>query len=344
MIPAAPGQVASRLLPFAVLIGLGAAWGLATPMTKVMVSAGYRDVGIVFWQAVIDLVVLLPVLARFGGLPRHRAAWLLYLFVAFFGSILPGVASTTAARFLPSGVVSLCISLVPLFALPIALMLGTDRASPARLLGLVSGLGGVALILWPGSIGALTEGQGLGMAAALAMIAPLSYAIEGNAVARLAQTRLGADVLAPGLLGAAQMVAGASLISALLAGPLALMRGVFLSPFDLPLLPGGNPLAPLALVASALISLAAYVGYLWLIGRAGAVFAAQVSYLVTGFGIFWAMVLLGERFAPGFWGAMAVIFFGLILVQPRNAAAATQVKTTGTLVAEPGADNMGSTH
>lgn len=344
MIPAAPGQVAARLLPFAVLIGLGAAWGLATPMSKIMVTAGYRDVGIVFWQAVIDLVVLLPVLARFGGLPRHRAAWFLYLFVAIFGSILPGVASTTAARFLPSGVVSLCISLVPLFALPLALMLGTDRASPARLLGLASGLIGVAMILWPGSLGAQAGGPGLGLAVGLALIAPLSYAVEGNGVARLAQPPQGANVLAPGLLGAAQMVAGASLISALVSGPLALARGVFLWPLDLPQATGGAALAPLALVGSALISLAAYVGYLWLIGRAGAVFAAQVSYLVTGFGVYWAMVLLGERFAPGFWGAMAVIFCGLILVQPRNVAAPAPPKSTLALVAEPGPDNMGPTH
>lgn len=344
MIPAAPGQAVARLLPFAVLIGLGAAWGLATPMTKIMVAAGYRDLGIVFWQSVIDLVILLPVLARCGGLPRHPAAWRLYLFVAFFGSVLPGAASATAARFVPSGVVSLCLSLVPLFALPLALMLGTDRASPARLLGLASGLLGVALILLPGSLGAPTGETGLGLALCLALVAPLSYAVEGNGVARLTQGATGADVLAPGLLGAAQMVAGAALVSALISGPLALSRGVFLWPFDLPQGAGLAALAPLALLGSALISLAAYVGYLWLIGKAGAVFAAQVSYLVTGFGVYWAMVLLGERFAPGFWAAMAVIFGGLILVQPRNAAPPTPPKTTLPLVAEPGPDNMGPTH
>jgi drug/metabolite transporter (DMT)-like permease len=37
-----------------------------------------------------------------------------------------------------------------------------------------------------------------------------------------------------------------------------------------------------------------YAGYVWLVGRAGAVFAAQVAYLVTLFGVFWAMLILGE--------------------------------------------------
>jgi drug/metabolite transporter (DMT)-like permease len=36
-----------------------------------------------------------------------------------------------------------------------------------------------------------------------------------------------------------------------------------------------------------------------MVGRAGAVFAAQVSYLVTAFGIFWAWVIFGETYSAG---------------------------------------------
>ena len=68
---------------------------------------------------------------------------------------------------------------------------------------------------------------------------------------------------------------------------------------------------------SSVIHAFVYAGYVWIIGAAGAVFAAQVSYLVTGFGVFWAMILLGERFASTIWLAMAVMFVGLFLVQPR---------------------------
>lgn len=52
-------------------------------------------------------------------------------------------------------------------------------------------------------------------------------------------------------------------------------------------------------------------------GRAGAVFAAQASYLVTGSGVPWAMVLPGERFRSGIWLALAVMLAGIALVQPR---------------------------
>lgn len=72
-----------------------------------------------------------------------------------------------------------------------------------------------------------------------------------------------------------------------------------------------------AIVMSSLIHGVVYTAYVWLIGRAGAVFAAQVSYLVTGFGVVWAMFLLGERYSIWVWAAFGVLFVGLLLVQPR---------------------------
>ena len=57
-----------------------------------------------------------------------------------------------------------------------------------------------------------------------------------------------------------------------------------------------------------------------MVARAGAVFAAQVAYLVTGFGILWAMLLLAERYSGWVWLALGLMFAGLFLVQPRARA------------------------
>jgi drug/metabolite transporter (DMT)-like permease len=73
-------------------------------------------------------------------------------------------------------------------------------------------------------------------------------------------------------------------------------------------------------VLSGLANVVAYVGYVWIIGRGGAVFAGQVSYVVTGFSIVWSMLLLGESYSVWVWGAMVVIFAGLFLTQPRLGA------------------------
>jgi len=72
------------------------------------------------------------------------------------------------------------------------------------------------------------------------------------------------------------------------------------------------------LVLSSLIHAMTYTGYVWLVARAGAVFAAQVSYLVTGFGIAWAMLILSETYSSYIWAALALIFIGVFMVQPRR--------------------------
>jgi drug/metabolite transporter (DMT)-like permease len=64
----------------------------------------------------------------------------------------------------------------------------------------------------------------------------------------------------------------------------------------------------------------AYSSYVWLAARAGAVFASQTSYIVTGTGVLWAMVLLNETYSAFVWGALALMLLGLALVQPREKA------------------------
>jgi drug/metabolite transporter (DMT)-like permease len=65
----------------------------------------------------------------------------------------------------------------------------------------------------------------------------------------------------------------------------------------------------------------AYAGYVWLVGRAGSLFASQVAYLVTGFGVLWSMILLGERYSAWVWAAFALMLVGVALVQPSGGRA-----------------------
>jgi drug/metabolite transporter (DMT)-like permease len=80
--------------------------------------------------------------------------------------------------------------------------------------------------------------------------------------------------------------------------------------------PYGTP--ALALLLSSALHALMYAAYVWLASKAGAVFASQSSYIVTGSGMLWAMLLLGERFSNWIWAAMAVMLLGLFLVQPRS--------------------------
>jgi drug/metabolite transporter (DMT)-like permease len=221
-----------------------------------------------------------------------------YIFVALFGTILPSAASYTAAEHLPAGVISVCLSLGPLFSLPLAVILSLDRATWMRVLGLILGLVGVLLITLPDtSLPDPTKAVFI----PLALLAVLAYAIEAVGLGRMG--RAGLDPI--------QLLLGASIVSSAITFPIAILTHTFI----LPTLPFGRSEA--AVVLSGLANAGAYVGFVWLIGRGGPVFAAQVDYPVTGFGVIWSMLLLGETYSIWIWSALIVIFSGLFLTQPR---------------------------
>ncbi len=290
----------SAAILFGGLIVIGALWGLTTPLTKIAVSSGHGPFGLIVWIAVIDITCLAAVCIATGRRLDWSGAHLrLYAAVGLLGMVMPMVASYTAAPHLPSGVLSLVISLVPMFALPIALVLGMERLEPLRLLGVVLGAVAVALISRPTALG-----QGAWLFVGVAALAPLFYAIEGSYVSGRA-TRAADPV---------QTLLGSAIIALAVGLPLSLLTGQGISPLRVWAAPEW------ALAASGLLSVGAYAGYVWILRASGPVFAAQVSYLVTGFGVVWAMLVLGERYDWSFWVALATIFAGLFLVQPRPVA------------------------
>ena len=174
-----------------------------------------------------------------------------------------------------------------------------DRFSWRKAAGLALGLLGVLLIAVP-----QTSLPDRAMVAFLpvAMVGPLFYALENTYVARTGMA--GMD--------AVQAMFGASLAGLILCVPMMLAMGHW---FAMPLPPGR---AEWALILSSALHALIYSAYVWLAARAGSVFASQCSYIVTAAGLLWATLLLGERFSPWVWAAVAVMLLGLSLVQPRN--------------------------
>jgi len=280
-----------------VLVMLGAGWGATQPLAKVATSTGYQPLGLVFWQLTIGAICLGGVvLARRMTVPRDAHALRMYVIVALIGTVIPNSASYFAITKLPSGLISILLALVPMFAFPMALALGTDRFSPLRFLGLLLGLCGVVLIVAPD---ASLPDPAMVVFIPVALIAPLLYALESNVVAKWAWG-----------IGPIQLLFGSSFVGMFIALPLALGSGQFVVPAL------GAP--DMAMVAAGIIHAVVYTAFVWLVGRAGAVFAIQVSYLVTGFGILWAMMFLGERYSGWIWAAVPLMFAGVFLVQPRS--------------------------
>ncbi len=290
----------SRWFFVAVLITLGVGWGSTQSLGKMATATGHQPFGLIFWQLLVGALVLGAVSALRGkGMVFSRPAFRFYVVIAIIGTLIPNATFYASVVHLPAGIMSILISTVPFLAFPIALALGLDRFSAGRLAGLALGLVGVALIASPGGGGGAVSIGWL----MVAMVGPLFYAIEANFVARGGTA--GMD--------AVQAMFGVSVVGTVLAAPIALGTGQWVDPF-----PMGR--AEWALVASSAVHAVVYASYVWLASRAGSVFASQTAYLVTGSGVIWAMLLLGERFPPLVWVALVVMLTGVALVQPRTRA------------------------
>lgn len=296
-------MITDRMRLTGALLLLGAGWGLTQPLIKITVTAGYQPFGLIFWQMLIGALLLGCLRWRMlGRLPFTGKTCAVWLMIATIGTLIPSATGYSAAAHLPSGIMSIVIATIPMMAFPIALALGNDRFSMRRLAGLVVGLTGVGFIALPDS--SLPDRAMIAFLP-LALIAPLCYAIEGNVVAKWGTA--GLDPV--------QVLFGASAIGTMIALPLAISSGHFFVPRPPFILADG------AFLLSSAIHVMVYTGYVWLIGRAGAVFAGQISYLVTGTGVLWAMLLLGESYSLWIWLALVCMGFGLMLVQPRVAEA-----------------------
>lgn len=306
MTATAPSPARARLvaaLPWLGILLVGASWGAGAPLVRIARLEGYSPVAVVFWHSVLGLVALGLVLRVRGRLaiPRDRASLKLYLVVAALGIVLPHLAAFWALAHVPAAAHSVIIALVPLFALALALGLRIERFRALRFTGLMLGAAAVALLVLPeGSLPPGTASVWL----LVSMLASLCYALEGLVVAHFSRAQA----------GPLQTLFGGTVIALVLVAPVALAGGAAALPFR----PWGA--AEWAVAISGITGALTYAGYVAILRHAGSVFGAQVAYVVTACGVLWAMLLLGERPSPWFWGALGLLFAGLVLVQPRPAA------------------------
>ena len=297
-----------KAAPFAWLILIGTSWGLTVPLIKISVSEGYQPFGLIFWQMVIITLVLGVVnFARGRQLPVNRKVLFFYLVFALVSTLIPNAASYKAYTVLPAGIMSLLLSLIPMMAFPIALMMGLDQFSFKRMAGLSLGLFAVLLIV--GVPSALPD-RAMLIFIPLGLLPSLMYAFEGNFVARFGT----------GGAGPLQLLLGSSILGILIMCPLALVSGQWINPIH----KWGNP--DYALVASSLIQSVAYTLYVMIVRKYGPVFSVQVSYLVTASGLGWAMLILRESYSGPIWVALALMFIGIYLVSPNSESKGVDIK------------------
>jgi len=301
---AAPAGEVPPLFAWLVLLFTGVVWGLSFSLARMAVEGGGDPLGITLWQAGLGTVVLLAVAAGRRQAVSFKGSLLgLYVICALLGTAVPGVLFYHAAAHVPAGVLAITVTLVPILTVFLALLLGVERLAVFRLLGVLCGLLAVVLLVAPER--SLPDASAV-FWVLVACLASVCYAAENMVIALRMPARASPFMVACGMHLMATLILAPVVFAAdgfvALAWPWGRVEWAILG------LGAGNALA--------------YSLFIFLVNRAGPVFASQVAYVVTLSGVFWGMAIFGEQHSPWVWLSLAVMLGGLAMVTPRKSAPA----------------------
>jgi drug/metabolite transporter (DMT)-like permease len=278
-------------------------WGSSFLWIKIGLGA-LSPVQITLVRLVLGAALMLAlVFATRAALPKGWRAWVKIIVPASFGSSVPFTLFAVGERTVDSGVAGVLNATTPLWALLLALVLGTERHLGAvRTVGLVLGFAGTLLIFAP------WQANGLVSWGALAcLLAAISYAVSYTYIARYLSGSLSA----------------AALSAAQLSGGVVLM--LILSPFAGGLDPvrlSAGPLVAVAVLGVASTGIAFLLNNR-LIADEGAVTATSVGYLLPIVSVLLGAAFLGEGLNLRIIAGMLVVLGGVALSRRHAASGRT---------------------
>lgn len=286
------------------LILLSVLWGGSFFFIGVAVQA-LPAFTIVAIRVGLAMLVLLAVLRALRiALPADGRIWLAFLGMGLLNNVIPFTLFVWAQAQVPSGLASILNATTPISTALVAHAFTSDeKLTPNRLLGVLLGLAGVAVMLGPDLLAGqenLFLGDNL-LAQGACLLATLSYAFAGVYGRRFRRLGLAPQVTATGQLT----------VSAALMLPLALLID---RPWLLPL-PGWQVIA--ALIGLAVLSTAfAYVIFFRIMTTAGSN-VNLVTLLVPVSAILLGVLVLGETLLPRHLIGFGVIALGLAAIDGR---------------------------
>jgi drug/metabolite transporter (DMT)-like permease len=281
---------------WALLVTLTALWSGSFLFAKVAL-AEVGPLTVVLARVGIAAAALIALMAITGErLPASRAAWRAFVVMGVLNTVLPQALIAWGMLHVDSGLASILNATTPLFTVLLAHAVGRERATPARVAGVMLGLVGVAVLLGPSALRGV-HASVLGQLGVLG--AALSYACAGLYGRRLlTRSPVGASA---GMLAAATVI--------LLPVACVLERPWRASP-------GMSTLG--ALLALALVSTAAgYVVYFTILRTAGPTNLLLVTLLMPIGAVALGAAVLGERLSAAVFGGTALIASGLAVIDGR---------------------------
>lgn len=278
----------------------GFVFGLLPSLARMIAAEDAPALGVAFWSTLSGGLFCLGWAVASGGWPLFRLAHLKFLLAwALIVGCLYQIALIVISGHVEATLISVVMSSRAFLVFGLAAIIALERPSLRRLSGLFVGFFSVVIVLMiDGTIG----GQATGIWIASTLVLPLLLAIH-TLLMSYRPNELGAFALSGAML----------LISSGLIAPFAIVSDVIFWP-------GLNVGRTLLMVAG--LGIATGVGFVFgleVVRTAGPVFGGQMAYSQALAGVAWAMLLLGEKPTLIVWGAVIMVIFGFLLVEPKRA-------------------------
>lgn len=283
---------------WSLLVLLGLIWGASFFFARIAVQH-VPPLTLVFLRLLVAALALHVYIAgRFDVYSILKARWREFLILGLINNALPHALIFFGQTRIGAGLAAILNATTPIWTVLIANYFTADeKLSSAKIAGCLVGLAGTIVLIGPGiSAG----GEAPLWALLLPVLAAISYGFAATYGKRF--RNVPAPVTATGQLTA----------SSLIALPLSLIA-------DRPWTLAAPPLdALLAILALALLSTAfGYILYFRIMAAAGATNASLVTLLVPPSAILLGVLFLGERLTSGEFAGMALIGFGLVILDGR---------------------------
>jgi len=277
---------------------LAAIWGASFLFMRIGVVE-FGPLPTAAMRATIAAAFLLPMVWLRGSLPDLAKHWRKTFFIGLLNSAIPFAMFSFALLSISTGLSAILNATVPMFGALVAWLWLKDKLNASRVLGLVIGFAGVALLAWratgPGaSFKPDAAAVAPGWAVLACLIAVVCYGISASYAKRYLSGL-------PPLVTAAGSQIGATLGLALPA--------LWLWPARMP-----GSAAWLALLAVGVVCTGlAYILYFRLIENAGPARALSVTFVLPVFAVLYGVLFLGESVTPWMLGCAGVIVCGTAL-------------------------------
>lgn len=277
------------------LLLLGMIWGSGYAIARYATLHGVPPLGYAFWQSLGPSLFLLC-LCWFLKLPipLDKQHLRFYFWTGLIGIAIPNSNMYFASPHLPAGLIALLVNTVPLVTYCLSLLIGLERFSLARLLGVLIGFVGIMMIALPNL--SLSGSAGYFWILIL-LITPFCFAICAIYAASFSGTTNNLS-LATGMLCAATF----------LLAPVTLLTQnfyLFNSTFHR---------QDWLILLEILLSSAGYLLFFQLLKKAGPVYYSLVGGIVMLTGLFWGYLIFDEIL--NLWTSLAalLIVFGVFIV------------------------------